>query len=273
MIPPIADRFVAGETPDEALDYVSDLRSDGIHGILNLLGEHYKERSPADMDTASYIELIEKINRRGLNASISVKPSQIGLQVGREVFRENLELVLEEAYASGVTVWLDMEDSSTTDATLAVYRDFVVNHDLGVCLQSNLKRTPGDLDGISGTPGRVRLVKGAYDEPREIAYIDREKVNEMYRSNLRRALQPDFRPEVALGTHDLGMIEYADGVGGDFEVQMLMGVREELQRRLARERRVAQYVPFGGKWISYFYRRVRERKENFLFAVRAVMGG
>lgn len=272
MIPPIADRFVAGESPEEALDYVSGLERDGIRGMLNLLGEHYTRRRYADEDAARYVDLIEKIDSRDLEASISVKPSQIGLGVDRDVFRENLELVLEEAYARDVTVWLDMEDSSTTDATLEAYREFVVNHELGVCLQSNLKRTPDDLDGLANLPGRIRLVKGAYDEPHEIAFRERESVNEAFRGNIRRSLQPDFRPDVALGTHDLDVIRWADG-HGEFEVQMLMGVRTELQRELARERRVTQYVPYGGKWIQYFYRRVRERKENFLFAVRAVMGG
>lgn len=272
MIPPIADRFVAGESPDEALDYVAGLGRDGIQGMLNLLGEHYSRREPADSDTASYVDLIERIDSRSLDASVSVKPSQIGLGVGREVFRENLKLILEEAYARDIPVWLDMEDSSTTDDTLAAYRDFVVNHDLGVCLQSNLKRTPRDLDDLADLPGRIRLVKGAYNEPPGKAYQEKKQVNEAFRRNIERALHSDFRPDVALGTHDLDVIRWADD-HGEFEVQMLMGVREDVQRRLASERRVSQYVPYGGKWIQYFYRRVRERKENFLFAVRAVMGG
>lgn len=272
MIPPIADRFVAGESPDEALDYVSGLERDGIHGMLNLLGEHYSRREPADEDAAQYVDLIERIDARDLDASVSVKPSQIGLRVGRDVFMDNLELVLEEAYARGVWVWLDMEGSSMTDATLEAYREFVVNHDLGVCLQSNLKRTPDDMEEIADTAGRVRLVKGAYDEPAGKAYQEKKQVNEAFRRNIKRALQPDFQPDVALGTHDLDVIRWADSYG-EFEVQMLMGVRTDLQRELAREYRLSQYVPYGGKWISYFYRRVRERKENFLFAVRAVMGG
>ncbi|WP_227352977.1 proline dehydrogenase family protein [Haladaptatus salinisoli] len=275
MIPPIANRFVAGETPAEALDHVKELNERNVNAILNLLGEHYDDRGPADEDAEHYVRLLEDIDRSDLSACVSVKPSQVGLDVGTHVFRENMERIVDAA--DDTFVWIDMEDHTTTDATLDAYEELARERGggVGVCVQANLKRTESDLERLADVPGKVRLVKGAYDEPSEVAYKQKERVDAVYREYLAYMFQ-EFDGGVAVGSHDPAMIEYAKDLheeyGTDFEIQMLMGVREDAQYDLARDYEVWQYVPYGGKWLSYFYRRVMERKENLLFAARAVLG-
>jgi proline dehydrogenase len=277
MIPPIARRFVAGESVASGMDHARGLNDDGIGAILNLLGEHYDARAPADEDTRTYCNLLDEIGETDLDACISVKPSQLGLDVGEGVFRENLERIVEAAAANEAFVWMDMEDHTTTEATLDAFEAQVETYPkMGLCLQANLKRTPRDIKRLAGLPGRVRLVKGAYDEPPEISYTDKARVNEAYRENLELAFQ-EFDAGVAVGSHDPEMIDYAEGFheeyGTPYEVQMLMGVREDAQRKLAADGvTVYQYAPYGDRWLSYFYRRVMERKENALFALRAVLG-
>jgi proline dehydrogenase len=171
-----------------------------------------------------------------------------------------------------------MEDHETTDVTLDAYEECAREHggNVGVCVQANLKRTPDDLERLADVPGKVRLVKGAYDEPTAIAYRDKARVDEAYRDRLAYMFER-FDGGVAVGSHDPEMIAHAKRLhkehGTDFEVQMLMGVRDDEQVDLAEEYEVWQYIPYGDKWFSYFYRRVREREENLLFAVRAVVSG
>jgi proline dehydrogenase len=277
VIPPVADRFVAGETPAEAMDHARRVNADGVGVILNRLGEHHHDRQDADADAAAYVRLLRDLSGSGLRACVSVKPTQLGLGVSETAFRENLRRVVEAADAAGVTLWCDMEDATTTDATLDAVADLAPAFPdrLGVCLQANLRRTPGDVDRLAGLPLAVRLVKGAYDEPVAVAHRDRAAVDAAYRALLDRLFAQGTR--VAVGSHDPAMVEYgldrARETGGDVAVQMLMGVREDAQRALAAEGvEVWQYAPFGRSWASYFYRRVRERRRNLLFAARAVVG-
>jgi proline dehydrogenase len=278
MIPPIASRFVAGETPGAAIERARQVNGDDIGAILNLLGEHYEERGPADADRDAYLDLIDQVSEHRVDACVSVKPSQIGLDVGESVFRENYEEIVSHGADQGVFVWMDMEDHHTVDATLDAFESAAKTHGggVGVCVQANLKRTREDLERLAAVPGTIRLVKGAYDEPADIAYQDGQRVNEAYRELLAYLFEHYDDGEIAVGSHDPAMIEHArelhDEFGTDYEVQMLMGVREERQRELARELPVYQYVPYGSKWFSYFYRRAIERKENMVFALRAILG-
>lgn len=276
MIPPIARRFVAGEHEAIALEHARQLDEHSVGAILNLLGEHYTERGPADADTATYCQLVDDIAGTGLRACISVKPSQIGLGVSESAFRENLSTIVDRATARDVFVWLDMEDHTTTDATLDAFEAQARTHDggVGVCVQANLKRTAQDIERLATLPGKVRLVKGAYDEPGDIAYTDKARVDEAYRDLLTWMFET-FEGGIAVGSHDPAMIELATDLhaeyGTDFEFQMLMGVREDAQYDLADEYAVWQYVPYGSKWLSYFYRRLVEREENLAFALRAIV--
>ena len=278
MIPPIASKFVAGETPASAFEHVRETNESGVKVILNLLGEHYDNRAEADGDTAAYLDLVRDIGSTDLDACISVKPSQIGLDAGERVFAENFRAIVEAGDRHGVFVWCDMEDYTTTDVTLDAFEELAREFDggVGLCVQANLKRTKADLERLVDVPGKIRLVKGAYDEPKEVAYKQKSEVNAAYREYL-EFMFANFEGGIAVGSHDPKMIEYATDLheeyGTDFEVQMLMGVREDAQRELVEQGyEVWQYAPYGGKWVSYFYRRVRERKENALFALRAVVG-
>lgn len=278
MLPPIADNFVAGEDAATAIDHVRTCNENGVAGILNLLGEHYEQRAPADADTRAYQDLIRTIDDAGVDCCISVKPSQIGLDVGEVAFEENLASIVETGQERDCFVWLDMEDHTTTDVTLDAFETHTIatGGDIGVCVQANLKRTAEDIERLADLPGKVRLVKGAYDEPKSIAYKEKSAVDGAYRERLEYAFEA-FDDGIAVGSHDPEMIELAADLhaeyGTDYEVQMLMGVREDAQRELAAEGLPTyQYVPYGEKWLSYFYRRIRERKSNALFALRAILG-
>jgi proline dehydrogenase len=278
MLPPIASRFVAGESAPVALDHARAMNDDGLNVILNLLGEHYHDVDDAAADTDAYVDLVGDLGRTDLDACISVKPSQIGLGVSDDAFRENLARIVNAADDAGVFTWIDMEDHPTTDVTLDAFEAHAVATDgnVGVCVQANLKRTRDDVERLAALPGKVRFVKGAYDEPKAIAYTDKADVNEAYEDLLAYAFE-HFDDGIAVGSHDPAMIAHArelhEEYGTPYEVQMLMGVRTDAQHDLAAEGvEVWQYAPYGNKWLSYFYRRVRERRENLWFAVRSVLG-
>jgi proline dehydrogenase len=278
MIPPVADRFVAGETAAEALEYARLLNDDGVGAILNLLGEHHTDPEAAAEDAAAYRQLVADVGHAGLDACVSVKPTQLGLGVDAGTFESNLADVVAAAREADVFVWLDMEDRTTTDATLDAFERFVADSPaMGVCLQANLRRTPTDIDRLTGAGigGKIRLVKGAYDEPPEAAHRGRAAVDAAYEDCLERLCR-SYAGTVAVGSHDPRLIDRAVALAGEHDVslefQMLMGVREAAQRELARDWPVYQYVPYGGRWLSYFSRRVAERRENLAFALRAVAG-
>jgi proline dehydrogenase len=276
MLPPIASRFVAGETAAGAIDHARELDRRNVGTILNLLGEHYDTRTAADADADAYCRLVDDVAGTDLPICLSVKPTQIGLGVDETAFRANVERVVDRAAAADVFVWLDMEDHATTDATLDAFEAATTAHDggVGVCVQANLRRTADDLERLATLPGKVRLVKGAYDEPAEIGIEGREEVDDAYREHLRYMFE-HFEDGVAVGSHDPAMIDLAralhDEHGTPFEIQMLMGVREDAQTDLATDHDVWQYVPYGSKWLSYFYRRLRERQANLRFALRAIV--
>jgi proline dehydrogenase len=275
MIPPIASRFVAGETSPEVLEHARRLNERDVGAIVNLLGEHYHDPGPPADDADTYRRLIGDIADSDLRACVSVKPSQLGLVVDESVFRDNLARVVDAAAEAGAFVWIDMENHTTTDATLDAFEHHAREYGrVGVCVQANLHRTGEDLDRLAGLPGKVRLVKGAYDPPSALGISEKAQVDEAYREHLRFMFE-HFEDGVAVGSHDPEMIRLAerlhDECGTPYEIQMLMGVREDALFDLATDREVWQYVPYGDRWLSYFYRRVIERKENAAFALRAVL--
>jgi len=278
MIPPIANRFVAGDSPAEALEHVRQLNERDVKAIVNLLGEHYDERDPVAADAAEYRRLVADIAGSRLEACISVKPSQLGLDIGEDVFRSELTAIVDAAAEHGVFVWIDMEDHTTTDATLDAFETVAREQGggVGVCVQANLRRTRADVRRLADVPGKIRFVKGAYDPPADVAYADGERIDQEYRTLLEYAFE-HYNGGIAVGSHDPAMLEYATALhersGTAFEVQMLMGVRETAQYELAEEYDVWQYVPYGERWKSYFYRRAMERRENLRFALRAVLTG
>ena len=274
MIPPVANRFVAGESAATVLDHARRMEESGVKSICNLLGEHYHERGPAEADAAAYRQLLRDMPD-SLDACVSVKPSQLGLEVGPATFGEHLDGIVDVAAAEDRFVWVDMEDHTTIDATIDAFETAAERHpEVGLCVQSNMKRTDDDLRELVDPAGKLRLVKGAYDPPRELAHQGKAAVDEAYERHLEYLFR-EFDGTVGVGSHDPRMVERAielhEEHGTDFEIQMLMGVREDAQVELAEEYEVYQYVPYGSRWASYFYRRVLERKENALFALRAIV--
>ncbi|MCL7418149.1 MAG: proline dehydrogenase family protein, partial [Halalkalicoccus sp.] len=223
MIPPIARRFVAGETPATALEHVRECNDRGVGVLLNLLGEHYEDPTEADDDARAYAALLDDLAGTGLDACITVKPTQIGLDVSEARFRDNLRGIVDRADDHDRFVWLDMEDHTTTDATLDAFEEFVTARGggMGVCLQANLKRTRDDIERFADVPGKIRLVKGAYDEPPAIAYKSKERVNEVYEEYLEYMFEA-YEGGIAVGSHDPVMIDRArelhDARGTPFEI-------------------------------------------------------
>jgi proline dehydrogenase len=264
MIPPGVRNFVCGETEEEAVEYGKKL--DNIVPMYNKLGEHYEKEVNAVNDKNRYIELIKLLDKSEIDSCISVKPTQLGLDYSEDLFRENLDEILTKAAKKDIFVWVDMEDSSTTDPTLKSFNELSHSYpdSIGICLQSNLKRTRKDIYNID--EGKIRLVKGAYNE--NDAYSSKERVNNEYIGNMELLNELDI--PFAVASHDMNIINYATDYLDNFEIQMLMGVREEKQKELSKNYDFYQYAPYGEEWMSYFYRRIRENKSNLVLGFRNI---
>ncbi|TYT62303.1 proline dehydrogenase family protein [Natrialba swarupiae] len=275
MIPPVANRFVAGERAIEALEYARRLDRDGVVPLVNLLGSHHDDRASVRADAAEYRALADRLATLEGEAAISVKPTQLGLDLDDSVFRGELERIVSRGRDRDVFVWLDMEEHGTVEATLEATVDLAAAYGdgIGVCLQADLYRTREDFDRLADTDAALRLVKGgAYPRPEAIAYTDPDRRDRAYRTLLERA----FRRRgdaIAVATHDPAMIDHAQRLARrhdtDFQIQMLMGVRPAAQRDLAREHDVAQFVPYGERWKRWVLNRGRR---NVGLAARAVGG-
>jgi proline dehydrogenase len=274
-----AHRFVAGEQLDEALEVAAQLNSDGIGGILDLLGEGVTDLAGATHAVQQYEEAAKAIAARGLDATISIKLSQLGQTVDRDACVANLNEILDQAKAAGVGVEIDMEDSSLVSDTLALYRDALTGHpQTRLAIQAALRRTPLDLEALAPLKPRVRLVKGAYAEPVEVAQQSKAEVRAQFKFLTDWLFQ--YGSDPAFGTHDGELIGYArraaakTGKGPtEFEIQFLYGIRRDLQQELAkRGHRVRVYIPYGSAWYPYLTRRMAERPANLLFFLRALAG-
>jgi len=275
----LAKRFIAGETAAQAMDAVAALNAQGMSATLDFLGEDVTVRAEAERTRDAYFELLDAIRARGVETNVSVKLSAMGLLVDEDFALDNLRAVVERAsHNHDPFVRIDMEGSAVTDATLRIFeRAFAETKNVGPVLQAYLKRTPADVEHAIELGARVRLCKGAYNEPAEIAYQDMAAIRSHYMRSAEALLERGNYPGIA--THDPRLIEAVEtfarerNIGRDrFEFQLLYGVRPELQRRLIDEGyRVRIYVPYGTHWAGYFYRRITERKENAFFALRSML--
>jgi proline dehydrogenase len=277
---PMVARFVAGETLEAALPALVRLRDAGFRTTVDILGESVTSAEAARAAAASYVAAIPVLADRGIDRNVSIKLSQMGLKIGHEVVRENVGRVLTAASAVGGFVRIDMEDHTTVDATLALWRELrplmAGSGDVGVVLQSALRRTPADAETLVASGARVRLCKGAYREPAEVAHQDKAAVDSAYVAVMRRLLDAGVYP--ALATHDDRIVDAAiayareHGIAPDrFEFQMLFGVRRDLQERLRADGwTVRVYVPLGSQWYPYFMRRLAERPANVVFLVSSL---
>ena len=276
-------RFMPGETVEEALDAAEFFRPHGIGILFTQLGENLTNLSEAQAVADHYHGLLDKIAARGMDAEISVKPTQLGLDLDRDAAFGHLASLAEHAAQRNGLLWLDMEGSAYTDATLELYRSLKEAHDnIGICLQAYLRRTTADVHALIPLKPAIRLVKGAYDEPVAIAFRRKDEVNAAYQSLCLLMLPYAARGELRLGmgTHDSDLIEriatQAAGVGAGkdaFEVEMLYGIRQGEQMRLAREGyRVLALIAYGEAWYAWYMRRLAERPANVWFALRQVFG-
>lgn len=278
----VVDRFVAGQTLDDALAVARALHADGIRVTLDHLGEDITDRAEALRTRDAYLAALEGLAslRLGRAADVSVKLSAFGQALpdgGHDVALELVRPVVEAATAIGSTVTLDMEDHRTVDSTLGVLADLRKEHpDTGAVLQAMLYRTEDDAKALAVTGSRVRLVKGAYDEPATVAHRRKKDVDDAYARCLEILLAGPGYPMV--GSHDPAVITLAHELAAQhsraadsWEVQMLYGIRPEEQRRLAAAgTQVRAYVPYGDDWYGYFMRRLAERPANVRFFLRSL---
>jgi proline dehydrogenase len=274
---PLRDRFVAGETLDAALAVTRGLNAAGLRVSLDHLGEDVRDGAAADAAVGAYAGLVAAISREGVKSGISIKLSQLGLRLDPAACLARLERVLAAAARAGVFVRIDMESSAYTQATLDLLRAVRQRYqNVGVVLQAYLYRTPEDLADVLAMGATVRLCKGAYREPPDVAYASKAEVDAQYVHLARTLLEADTY--AALATHDPVLIArvraYANALGrsrDSFEFQMLYGVRRDLQDALRRDGyRVRIYVPYGREWYPYLTRRLAERPANLLFLVRSL---
>ena len=272
----IAKRWIAGYTLQDAMEAARNANQRKIHAILNRLGEHTPDRKLIQQYVDEYLKLLGTIQSENLQATISVKPSQVGLAAEITLYRDNLLKLIARAEEEGRFVWIDMENSPYTESTVEVYRELLGAHkDLGLCLQANMKRTENDLKDLVPRGGKIRLVKGAYPENGEVAFKRRSEVN----ANYLRLMHMLFEHGgfFAIGTHDEKMITEARNLSGDykadFEFQLLKGIRDDLKSNLLADGfRVSEYIPYGPEWYNYSKRRMRERKRNILLLIRSITG-
>ena len=275
---PVVARFVAGQTLEEALPAIAALKRAGLRTTVDVLGESVTtpERALAAVDR--YLATISALSQGGLDANVSVKLSQMGLEIGREFCRDNVMRIVQCVREVDGYLRFDMEDHTKTDITLEVWR---AAHEaypgVGVVIQSALRRSSADIEAIVAAGGTVRLCKGAYDEPGSVAYRSKSSVDASYARLMERLMLAGSY--AALATHDPRLIARAieiaerEGIASDkFEFQMLYGIRRDLQRTLVeRGYTVRIYVPYGGEWYPYFMRRLAERPANVGFMLRALV--
>jgi proline dehydrogenase len=275
-------RFMPGETLESALDAAAPLQSAGIATLYTRLGENLTSLAEADAVADHYVDVLDQIKARGLDGEISVKPTQLGLDHDEDRCLAHLERLAAHAAETGSYLWIDMEGSAYVEATVRLYERLRATQPrTGICLQAYLKRTADDIERLRPLDPAIRLVKGAYDEPAEIAYRDKRRVDASYLGlAVRFLLDSRGRPiRLGLGTHDVELIEQiaaqvaAAGIGKDgFEIEMLYGIRTGEQHRLARAGyRVATLIAYGEHWYPWYMRRLAERPANVTFAIRSLL--
>ena len=275
----VVDRFVAGRDLEDAINAIKSLNRMGIGGILDLLGEGVTDPDGAAAAAEEYLTSIKRIEETGIDTTVSVKLTQLGLAFDKGACIDHLRRLAAEADAAGTSVEIDMEQSDYVSDTLDVYRllqsDFPK---LRLAMQAYLRRTPVDLEAMADIRPRIRLVKGAYAEPELLALHKKKEITSQFSFLTDWLFEKGADP--ALATHDGELIEHGlraaklGGVGDqDFEIQMLFGIRTDLQQKLARMGyRVRTYVPFGSTWYPYLTRRMAERPANVRFFLRALIG-
>jgi proline dehydrogenase len=278
----LTTRFIAGETVDEAVAAIRDLNAHGCTASFDHLNESVGAVAETEAEVREYLDVLARIAETGIDSNVSIKLSQFGLEIDPELAYRNARRIVADAVSRGNFVRVDMEGSSVTQATIDIFKrlraEFGLN-DVGIVVQSYLYRTMDDVRDLLQIPARIRLCKGAYNEPPEVAYPDKKDVDDNYVRLMQVLLTSGVYHGIA--THDPKMIDATiafaqrEGVGKDaFEFQMLYGIRRDLQLQLARDGyRMRVYVPYGKHWYPYFMRRLAERPANIWFVLKNMLKG
>lgn len=275
----VARRYVAGPALADAVATVKRLNAEGAMATVDVLGEEVSERSLAARAADDYLEVLRAIAADKLDSNVSIKPTMFGLKIDEAFCLEQIERLVQAAHAQGTFVRIDMEDRTTTDATLRMYRDLQARYgNVGVVLQAYMRRTLRDVEELPSSGANVRICKGIYVEPREVAWKGFETVRANYVAALDKLLARGVY--VGIATHDEYLVSAAAALLDKhrvprerYEFQMLLGVEDELRRILiAAGHRLRVYVPFGGDWYLYSLRRLRENPAIAGHVTRAVLG-
>jgi proline dehydrogenase len=278
----LTTRFVAGEDIEEAIAAIREINAKNCTASFDHLNESVASAAETEEEVREYLQILSRIDDTGIRSNVSIKLTQFGLEIDPELAYNNARRVVEDAARRGNFVRIDMEGSNVTQATIDIFKrlraEFGLN-DVGIVLQSYLRRTMDDVHDLLKIPARIRICKGAYNEPPEVAFPDKKDVDANYVRVMQVLLSSGIYHGIA--THDPNMINetirYArrEGIGKEaFEFQMLYGVRRDLQERLARDGyNMRVYVPYGKHWYPYFMRRLAERPANVWFVLKNMLRG
>jgi proline dehydrogenase len=278
----LTTRFVAGDNIDETISYIRQINAENCTASFDHLNEAVGSAAEADQEVAEYLNILAKIDEQRVRSNVSIKLTQFGLGLDPELAYKNARRVVEEAHRRGNFVRVDMEDSPVTQVTIDIFKRLRSEFDLntvGIVLQSYLYRTYDDAQELLKLPARIRICKGAYNEPAEVAFPDKKDVDANYVKVMQLLLSSGVYHGIA--THDPKMIDTTinfatrEGIGKEkFEFQMLYGIRRDLQRQLARDGfNLRIYVPYGKHWYPYFMRRLAERPANIWFVLKNLARG
>lgn len=263
-----ANKWIAGDTIDDALSSAQSAYKNGRHAIINKLGEYHKSKRPIRITISEYQKIIASFRKWKVRGAISVKPTQVGLSISQKECHKNLSEIVKIARDAHVFVWLDMESADHTDETIELYHAFFSRYErMGIALQANLKRTEDDLRDLIKKGAKIRLVKGAYKENPKIAFKSRQDVDKNYIRLMRKLFKESN--EFGIATHDENIIKKAVSLSKrhskKFEFQMLKGIRDDIKPELIKKKFVvSDYIPYGINWLPYSIRRIKERKRNIL---------
>jgi proline dehydrogenase len=278
----LTTRFVAGDTVDEVIPIIREINAENGTASFDHLNESVESATEAEREVAEYLNILAKIDEQKVRSNVSIKLTQFGLGIDPELAYRNARRVVEEAHRRGNFVRVDMEDSSVTQTTIDIFKrlraEFGLN-DVGIVLQSYLYRTLADAQELIKLPARIRICKGAYFEPPEVAFSDKKDVDANYVKVMQLLLSSGIYHGIA--THDPKMIDATinfaqrEGIGKEkYEFQMLYGIRRDLQHQLARDGfNMRVYVPYGKHWYPYFMRRLAERPANIWFVLKNLAKG
>ncbi len=275
----LAKRWVAGEYLGDAVERAKSANTRGISGIINHVGEHNEDIAEIEASAEEYSRLLDGIKQEQIDSAISIKLTQLGIMKDEKTCIRTVEPLVKKAADLGIFVWMDMEGSVYTQQIIDIYKHlYKENKNLGLAIQAYLFRTPDDLKDLSAIGAKIRLCKGAYREPADIAITKHDDIRKAYTDQMEMLFKEGGLKLIAVATHDDELIDMARQLNRDhprnFEFQMLMGAHDKRKEELAREGyKVCGYIPYGKGWLGYFIRRLNEQKRDIKTALVCVLKG